>query len=181
MHRDPYAVFASTRKMLIVTFSMHCLQSSPAAEELDEWIIQQYRAMHDAFFKDRDLIRRDIITSCVSRSWRLIPSARCSASMRRWPFPSSPSATGFGAYVDSVRGYQKNTFPELPVALRRRIADAWRPSFEQWGYSSDPALGQHGGAADPRGPRLSSDRITSVRSARVNNTVSPINRVTNQS
>ena len=41
-------------------------------------------------------------------------------------------------YVEGIRGYRKNAFPELPVALRRRIADAWRPCFEEWGYPSDP-------------------------------------------
>ena len=31
VHRDPYAVFSSTRKMLTVNFSMHCLQRPPTA------------------------------------------------------------------------------------------------------------------------------------------------------
>src|SRR4029079_4090823 len=56
LHRDPYAVFSSTRRMLTVNFSLHCLQRVPAPAELDEWIIRQYRAMHDAFFEERDLI-----------------------------------------------------------------------------------------------------------------------------
>jgi hypothetical protein len=44
-------------------------------------------------------------------------------------------------YVNSIRGYQKNEFPELPAALRQRIADAWRPCFEQWEYATDPHAG----------------------------------------
>jgi hypothetical protein len=41
-------------------------------------------------------------------------------------------------YVNSIRGYKKNEFREMPIALRRRIADAWRLCFEQWGYASEP-------------------------------------------
>lgn len=41
VHRDPYAVFSSTRKMLTVNFELHCLQRPPH-DELDSWILKQY-------------------------------------------------------------------------------------------------------------------------------------------
>jgi hypothetical protein len=37
-------------------------------------------------------------------------------------------------YVGETAGYQKNEFPALEPALRRRIANEWRRSFEEWGY-----------------------------------------------
>jgi hypothetical protein len=37
-------------------------------------------------------------------------------------------------YIDSIASYKKNTFPDLPPATRQRIAEEWRPCFEEWGY-----------------------------------------------
>ncbi|HZN67343.1 MAG TPA: hypothetical protein VFB66_18795, partial [Tepidisphaeraceae bacterium] len=42
---------------------------------------------------------------------------------------------GLERYLEGVRGYRKNEFPELPSALRRRLAEEWRMCFEEWGYA----------------------------------------------
>jgi hypothetical protein len=39
-----------------------------------------------------------------------------------------------GAYVDTISGYRKNSFPGLAPDLRERIAVEWRRCFEEWGY-----------------------------------------------
>lgn len=38
------------------------------------------------------------------------------------------------AYLETVSGYKKNQFHELPSALRGRIAREWRQYFEEWKY-----------------------------------------------
>jgi hypothetical protein len=140
VHRDPYTVFSSTRKMLTVNFSMHCLQRPPAGEELDEWIIRQYRAMHDAFFGERDLIPPGQYHEVCFHELEADPIGQMERVY---------DALGLGEffevrpalerYMEGIRGYRKNEFPELPAALRRRIGDAWRPCFERWGYELHPA------------------------------------------
>ena len=42
-------------------------------------------------------------------------------------------------YVDSLSGYQKNPRSELPLEIRRRLADEWRFCFDAWGYSDTTA------------------------------------------
>jgi hypothetical protein len=49
--------------------------------------------------------------------------------------------TGFEAfrprlqeYVESLAGYRRNEFGDLPPARRQRVARAWQRSFEAWGY-----------------------------------------------
>jgi hypothetical protein len=148
VHRDPYAVFASTRKMLTVNFSLHCLQRPPAGDELDEWIIRQYRAMHDALFAERDLIppghhhevRFDELEADPVGQMERVYEALSLGDF-------SQARPALERYVAGLRGYRKNEFPELPAALRRRIADAWRPCFEQWGYPSDSLSGRQRTAA----------------------------------
>lgn len=142
VHRDPYAVFSSTRKMLTVNFSLHCLQRPPMGEELDDWIIRQYRAMHDAFFEDRGLIPPGQYHEVRFDNLEADPIGEMNRMYGTLGLPEfSQARPALERYVDDVRGYQKNEFPELPAPLRRRIADAWRPCFEQWGYALDPASG----------------------------------------
>jgi omega-hydroxy-beta-dihydromenaquinone-9 sulfotransferase len=38
-------------------------------------------------------------------------------------------------YLGSLADYRRNVFPEIRDELRARIGEAWRPWFEQWGYS----------------------------------------------
>jgi omega-hydroxy-beta-dihydromenaquinone-9 sulfotransferase len=148
VHRDPNAVFSSTRKMLTVNFSLHCLQRPPAAEELDEWIIRQYRAMHDAFFEDRNLIPSGHYHELSFEKLEADPIGEMQRVYEALSLPDFCYVRpALERYVDSARGYQKNAFPELPVALQRRIADAWSPCFEQWGYPPGPALRELLGAA----------------------------------
>ncbi|MGD9635310.1 MAG: sulfotransferase [Pirellulales bacterium] len=143
VHRDPYAVFASTRKMLTVNFSLHCLQNPPVGEELDAWIIRQYSAMHEAFFEELDLIPSWNYYELPFTELEADPIGQLQRAYEALALPEFfPARPKFERYVESIRGYQKNKFPEPTVALRRRLADAWRPCFERWGYSFDPTTNQ---------------------------------------
>ena len=37
-------------------------------------------------------------------------------------------------YVDSLAGYQKNDYDELPEHARQAVARSWRRSFNEWNY-----------------------------------------------
>ena len=54
IHRDPYAVFASSRRTFRVNGLMNGLQHPRGDDE--DWVLGQYRAMYDAFFEERGLI-----------------------------------------------------------------------------------------------------------------------------
>jgi hypothetical protein len=138
VHRDPYAVFSSTRKTLTVNFSMHCLQRPPL-EELDEWVIRQYRAMYDAFFEERALIPPGHYHDVSFEALEADPVGEVGRVYGALGLPDfSAARPALERYVSGIRGYRKNEFPGLPAALRRRIAEAWRPCFEEWGYAAEP-------------------------------------------
>lgn len=139
VHRDPYTVFSSTRKMLVVNFAMHCLQGPPVADDLDDWIIRQYRAMHEAFFEERGLIPPGQFYEVCFEDLEADPVGQVQRLYEALDLPAfSVTRPALEHYVNGLRGYRKNEFPELPAALRQRIADAWRVCFEQWGYPSEP-------------------------------------------
>jgi omega-hydroxy-beta-dihydromenaquinone-9 sulfotransferase len=137
VHREPYAVFASTRKMLTVNFAMHCLQRPPL-EDLDEWIIRQYRAMHEAFFEERRLIPPGQYHEVCFEELEADPVGQVERVYEALGLPAfSAARPALEHYVEGIRGYKKNEFPGLPAPLRRRIAGEWRACFEEWGYASE--------------------------------------------
>jgi omega-hydroxy-beta-dihydromenaquinone-9 sulfotransferase len=38
-------------------------------------------------------------------------------------------------YVDTLAGYQKNSFQELDARLRARLRQEWHKCFDEWGYA----------------------------------------------
>jgi LPS sulfotransferase NodH len=137
VHRDPCAVFSSTRKMLTVNFAMHRLQRPPL-DDLDEWIIRQYRAMYDAFFEERDLIPPGQYHEVCFEELEADPVGQMERLYEALSLPAfSAARPALERYVDGLRGYRKNEFPELPAAMRRRLRDAWGPCFERWGYAPE--------------------------------------------
>ena len=137
VHREPYTVFASTRKMLTVNFGMHCLQRPPAGEELDEWILRQYRVMYESFFEERELIPPRHYHEVCFEDLEADPLGQMRRVHEALDLPSFDEARpALERYVEGVRGYRKNEFPELPVGLRRRIGVEWGRCFEEWGYAA---------------------------------------------
>jgi len=133
IHRDPYAVFQSachtTREVL-----RFCTLQRPDLD-VEGRTIRQYQEIYEAFFEEKGLIpegrfheigfedlERDPIGQMrgVYASLRLPDFAVVEPPMRH--------------YVESVSGYRKNAFPELPTGLKQRVSLAWRDYFDAWGY-----------------------------------------------
>jgi hypothetical protein len=55
IRRDPYAVFRSSQLLFQTVFELHRVQR-PSADDLDDWVLRQYRAMYDAFFEERGVV-----------------------------------------------------------------------------------------------------------------------------
>lgn len=133
IHRDPYAVFPSSRKLFRVNNMMNGLQH-PRSDD-DEWILGQYRAMYDAFFEERELIPAGHYHEVGFERLEADPIGevgRIYEALRLPEFRHIEPA--LRRYVGSIAGYTKNAFPPLSDDLRRRIAIHWRPCFEAWGY-----------------------------------------------
>ncbi len=134
IHRNPYTVFKSSRKTFRVNWQLAHLQP-PRLDDLDDWILRQYREMYDVFFEERGLIPKgqfheicfeDLETDPLGelrqlyRALKLANFEDCEPSLKR--------------YMDSIAGYEKNEFRPLSDPTRSRIANHWRPCFEEWGY-----------------------------------------------
>jgi hypothetical protein len=133
IHREPYAVFQSTKHLDQLALESYRLQHSH--DDLDEDILRVYREMYDAFFADRHLIPPGQFHEMAFEELESDPVGQLGRLYEALNLP------GFGAvrptlerYVGSLQGYRKNAFPELPAPLRTRIAAHWQRAFDEWGY-----------------------------------------------
>jgi hypothetical protein len=133
IHRHPYAVFRSACHTTREVMRFCALQRT--AIDVEERTIRQYQEIYDAFFEEEGRIpegrfheigfedlERDPIGQVrgVYEALRLPDFAAVEPALRR--------------YVDSVSGYRKNDYCGLEAGQKRRVADAWRRSFEVGGY-----------------------------------------------
>jgi hypothetical protein len=133
IHRDPYAVFPSSRRTFRVNGQMNGLQDPRGDDE--SWVLGQYRAMYDAFFEERGLIPSGHYHEVAFERLEEDPIGEVQRLYEALGLPDfghvEPALRG---YVESIVGYTKNASPPLSADLRRRIHAEWRPCFEEWGY-----------------------------------------------
>lgn len=134
VHRDPYAVFQSFRHML-ATFPWYMCLQWPTEAFTEERIIAEYRAVHEAYFRDRATVPDDQLCEVRFEALEQDPVREVGRIYERFDL------SGFGRveaalrdYLDSIAGYRKNRYPQLSTALRNKLARAWRQGFEMWGY-----------------------------------------------
>src|SRR5262249_25255012 len=135
IHRNPYAVFPSAKKTFLVNIDLLRLQR-PRLDDIDEWILQQYREMYDVFFAERSLIPAGHFHEVGYEDLERDPLGEIQRIYQGVNLPDfSQVEPALRRYVDSIAGYKKNEFAELPAELRSRIAERWRPCFKEWGYA----------------------------------------------
>lgn len=136
IHRDPYRVFQSTRRLFPIMFAWHGLQRPPPAD-LDEWVLSQYREMYEAFFADRNLVPAGRLHEMSFEALEKDPVGEVGKMYEALGlFDFEGFRLALQSYVNSLAGYRKNTYADLPAELKARIFDSWRFCFEEWGYGA---------------------------------------------
>ena len=137
IHRNPYEVFQSTQRLIEVSFRTTGLQRvSMSKQDLEDWILQRYQKVYDAFFEECKLIPTNNFYEISYENLERDPITEMRQFYEQMKIPHFAQVQPqLEAYVESLRGYRKNTHTELPLPLRETIAHAWRRSFETWGYT----------------------------------------------
>ncbi len=134
IHRHPYRVFQSTRRMELRTQPLYAYQRQDP-NELDEFILWRYRTMYDAFFNELPKIPSGQFTEVAYAALTRDPLGEVKRIYDTLGLPDFHAARPFlTAYLDRNTDYQTTAFPRLEQADRQRIATAWAPCFAAWGY-----------------------------------------------
>jgi hypothetical protein len=135
IHRDPYAVFQSSRRTFRVNFELTGLQHL-RLDDLDEWILRQYQLMYDVFFEERGLIPEGRFHEIGFEELETDPIGQVRRLHEALDLPDFGHAEpALRRYLDSIARYEKNRFTDLPADTRTKIATAWRRCFEEWHYA----------------------------------------------
>lgn len=134
IHRNPYDVFRSTRHLIRAVQPVFQLQRCPPLDS-DDTILGVYTEIYDAYFGQRGLIPEGRLTDVGFEELERDPVGVVGSVYE------SLGLAGFDglrprleAYLGSISGYRKNRLDGLPEPTKRRIADEWGRSFDEWGY-----------------------------------------------
>src|SRR5579883_529487 len=134
IHRDPFRVFQSTRHGFTVLIRWLQLQHQ-TTQDLDDWILDQYAEMYDAFFEQKDSIPAGRFHELAYEQLDSDPTGEMRKLYQALGLPDFEMAEpNMRKYLNSVRGYRKNQFVDMSPSLKDRIGQKWKTSFEQWGY-----------------------------------------------
>jgi hypothetical protein len=135
IHRHPFAVFRSTRKMIR---GVHAYNGLQAAIDWDDHIVNRYCEMYDAFLEEKDLIPAGHFHELAFEDLDRDPIGQMGRIYKSLTLPDfSVCEPDLQAYVNSISGYKKNEFAELAVDVKSLLADRWQRYFEAWGYDPD--------------------------------------------
>lgn len=131
--RDPYRVFLSMRYMVTVNYQVSQLQTVTPAE-IEEHVLRIYETVMQQYLRDRALIPPENLVEIRFEDLEQAPMAEVERVYARLGLPGFAEARpGFQAYIDSLRGYQKN-----PLKLSNddiaKVNERWGFAFDAWGY-----------------------------------------------
>ena len=138
IHRDPYRVFRSTMNMEKKTIPLYAYQKTDF-NYLDDFVLWRYSAMYDAFLEDIELIPDGQFTQISFEELESSPLETIEKIYSDVNLPAFENARGeVEAYLQSIAGYKKNKYPEMPESLKKKILTAWNRYFEAFGYETEP-------------------------------------------
>jgi hypothetical protein len=134
IHRDPYRVFQSTvhtHETVRPGFAVQSRRRVP----LEEGVLRRFGMMYDAFFEERGLIPAGRFHEMGFEDLEKDPIGQLRQAYEGLGLADFGEVEGaLRCYLGSLTGYRKNELPEPPTPLRRRIDQAWRRYFEEFGY-----------------------------------------------
>ena len=134
IHRNPYEVFQSARWTMTRSSRWQRLQRRDC-ESFDERTLRQYQEIYEAFFAQRGLIPSGQYHEVAFEDLERDPVGEMGKLYQRLCLGGFEAVEpALSRHAQSLAGYRKNVFDELPRDLRDRIALEWRQSFEEWGY-----------------------------------------------
>jgi hypothetical protein len=134
IHRDPYVVYQSTRRLHVKSWEYCALQPTDESVVHDQ-VIRQYQAMMGAFFEEKRLIPAERFCEVSYDDLEKDPVNLLRGVYEQLSFPAFASVEpAVNEYVKSLSDYKKNTHADLPPAVRDEISQKWRRSFDEWNY-----------------------------------------------
>jgi len=133
LRRDPYTVFASTRKLWRDGVAHSHLQRFPAAA-VDELLLSWHLELFELFERDRALIPPGDLVEVRFEELEREPRKCLEEIFDRLGLPDRDRFwSACQEQLAALRGYRKNSY-DLSAEERVMVSERWRRMFETYGY-----------------------------------------------
>lgn len=135
IHRDPYTVFKSTKKLYNRMISSQYLQFISQAEIIQQ-ILETNERIMQKYLRERELIPEGNLIEIGFDELEKSPLETVESIYKQLELGEFKDARpAMEAYLESVSQYKRNTYHPLPGALRERLHSKWAFLFKEFGYA----------------------------------------------
>ena len=141
IHRDPYTVFRSTKKLYNRMISSQMLQHC-SQREIEKFILDDNAKILRKYLKERDLIPKGQLVEIgfddlENRPLDTMERIYQNLGLRGYE-DARPSMVN---YLESVKKYKRNKYRPLPSAKLKKLHSAWDFWFKEFGYQMQGQAG----------------------------------------
>jgi len=142
IHRDPYTVFNSTKKLYDRMISSQFLQSCDEAG-IEQIILEENAKIMRKYLDERELIPKENLIEIGFSELDGTPMETMKLIYKGLDLDDFEDAWhSMEAYLDSVKNYRRNTYPSTPREIRERINSQWGFWIKEFGYSNSSTIDQ---------------------------------------
>jgi hypothetical protein len=135
IHRNPYDVYSSTRKLHNTAIKTSNWQQN-YRYDIHKRIINTYKKVYDAYFSQKDLIHDG---NFIDISFDELENNTIETIEKIYRSLNISDFEGMKPklvkYLNSIGQYKKNKHPEINGKLRKEIYTEWEKYFKYWNYS----------------------------------------------
>ena len=133
IYRNPYVVFASTKRFYQKTVDAFKLQKV-SNEKMENDILWIYRNMMKTYFQERELIPKENLVEVRFEDLESQPLIELEKIYKKLDLDGfNTSVPFFCAYLDSIKSYKKNRY-NFPQKMIEKVKSYWKFTLEKWKY-----------------------------------------------
>ncbi|MCO5229780.1 MAG: sulfotransferase [Chitinophagales bacterium] len=134
IHRNPYEVFHSSRHLYHTMISSQFLQDF-SDEEVDERVFYNFSSTMKKYIEEYQLIPKGNLIEVSFDELEDNPLGAMKMIYSKLQIPNFEVAQPFmEEYLNKVKNYKKNRFPDLDDNYIHRINKEWDFAFQHWSY-----------------------------------------------
>jgi hypothetical protein len=134
IHRDPFTVYRSTKKLYMQMISSQFLQFI-SRKEIEELIVENNAKILEKYLTERELIPRGNLVEIGFEELEKNPLGSLKSMYERLGLDGFEDARpAIASYLASVKDYKKNLYEPLPAEIQTNLRFRWSSWFEEFGY-----------------------------------------------
>jgi len=135
IHRNPYRVFASTKKLYATAASRSLLQKAMPQQQIKQYIIEKYLDMYRSYFNQYKLIPSENFIDVAFEELEAHPVKVVEKIYKKMALKNIHLILPvLNNEADKNKSYIKNNYSNLSEKEKTELRTVWKQSFDAWNY-----------------------------------------------